>query len=300
MKISSEFYIIKHPLTSIFIKNCSSAPTKTTTLMKIIQKKVHELNQSEREQLELLIYRYYKSASPKFIADRLEKDYGYDIVMIQNGDIVEGVNFYHLIKHKEKRWKRTHYILHFGQAMKRSGYRGSLIWTLGNWYSKRNISWAYLLQNVTGLASFISPKAFEHYVRLFPQHHFELNSEKDQHVCEFMVDYFAKVRGITVTYNDNFCFDTSDLKKEDITEDWDRVYRAKNEKINQLFIEKGIITKESDRIYKMPRHITVCGIHRPFPFDKQLNLPHFSQLEPVKAEGNVANNSFHPKIISEK
>lgn len=267
--------------------------------MKIIQKKVHELNHSEREQLATLIKRYYNSASPRFIADRLEKDFGFDIVMIKKGDIVQGVNFYHLIKYKKKRWKRTHYILHFGQAMKRSGYRGNIIWTLGNWYSRRNISWVFLLKNVTAFASFISPKAFEHYIRLFPRYHFELKSDTDQHVYEFMVDYFEKTRGIAVAYNDNFCFDTSDLEKEDITEDWDRVYRAKNDTINQLFIDKGIITREDNRIYKMPRHITVCGVHRPLPFDKKLNLPSIAQLGNTQLSANI-ENSLKPIIISEK
>lgn len=268
--------------------------------MKIIQKKVHELNHSEREQLEALIYRYYNSASPKFISDRLEKDYGFDIVMIKKKDIILGVNFYHLIKYKEKRWKRTQFILHFGQVMKRSGYRGNIIWTLGNWYSRRNISYAFLLKNVTGLASFISPKAFEHYIRLFPRYHFELKSVEDTKVHQFMIDYFTKLRGIEVTYNDNFCFDTNDLKVEDITNDWNKVYRAKNEKINQLFIDKGIIKIEDERIYKMPRHITVCGVHRPFPWDKQLNLPEIAQLSDTKLISEIAIENGNPTIIPEK
>ncbi|MEM6687748.1 MAG: hypothetical protein AAF617_18370, partial [Bacteroidota bacterium] len=268
--------------------------------MKIIQKKVHELNHSEREQLATLIKRYYNSASPEFIADRLDVDYGFDIVMIKKGDIIQGVNFYHLIKYKEKRWKRTHFILHFGQVMKRSGYRGNIIWTLGNWYSRRNISKVYLLQNVTGFASFISPKAFEHYLRLFPRHHFEMSSEKDSTVQQFTVDYFTKVRGITVTYNANFCFDTLQLQKEDITDDWNKVYRAKNEKINQLFIDKEIIVKEDNRMYKMPRHITVCGVHRPMPFDKKLRLPDIGALIDFKSIPIVSKNSLKPNIISEK
>ncbi|MEM6396054.1 MAG: hypothetical protein AAF741_06880 [Bacteroidota bacterium] len=97
--------------------------------MKIIEKKVAKLTPVELEQLEALIYRYYKSASPKFIANRLEKDHGYDIVMLKEGDTIQGVNFYHLTKHKVGHWRRTNYILHFGQVMKRSGYRGNIIWT---------------------------------------------------------------------------------------------------------------------------------------------------------------------------
>lgn len=241
--------------------------------MKIIQKKVHELTRSEHNQLEKLIYRYYKSASPTFIADRLEKDYGYDIVMIKEGDIVQGVNFYHLTKYKASRWSRTQFVLHFGQAMKRSGYRGNIIWNLGIWYSRKNISRVFLLKNVTGIASFISPKAFEHYTHLFPRYHYETKTDEDKQVLDFIDNYFNVGRGMSIAYDQGFCFDSANLSKEDITDDWNKVYRAKNDKFNQLFYDIGIIKKENDRIYKMPRHITACGIHRPIPFDKQLNLP---------------------------
>ncbi|MEL6629007.1 MAG: hypothetical protein AAFQ92_26050, partial [Bacteroidota bacterium] len=196
--------------------------------MRIILKKVNELSASERKQLENLIYRYYKSASPKFISDRLEKDYGYDIVMLKKGDVIQGVNFYHLSKHKASKWSRTNYVLHFGQVMKRSGYKGNIIWTLGTWYARRYISRAYLLQNVTGLASFISPKAFEHFTHLFPRHHYHIRTEKDESVRDFIVDYFNNTRGMPIDYNHNFCFDSEELEREDITEDWAKVYRAKN------------------------------------------------------------------------
>ncbi|WMX14910.1 hypothetical protein [Aureispira sp. CCB-E] len=241
--------------------------------MKIIQKKVNELSVSERAQLENLIYRYYKSAAPSFIADRLEKDYGYDIVMIKKGDIIQGVSFYHLTKYKKGPLGRSQYILHFGQVMKRSGYRGNIIWKLGMWYSRRNISQVYFLKNVTGIASFISPKAFEHYTHLFPKCFYELETKVDKEVRCFVEDYFNEIRGMTIHYNSDFCFDSSDLEKEDITDDWNKIYRASNETFNQLFIDNGIISMENDRIYKMPRHITVCGIRRPMPFDKKLNLP---------------------------
>ncbi len=249
--------------------------------MRIIQKKVNQLNSSELKQLEGLIYRYYHSASPKFISDRLHKDYGFDIIMLKKGDDILGVNFYHLTKHRKDNWSRTNYILHFGQVMKRSGYKGNIIWTLGTWYARKNIGRAYLFQNVIGLASFISPKAFEHYIRLFPKHHFQLQTDQDKSVRDFIIDYFNNTRGMTIDYNHGFCFDTTDLDIEDITEDWNKVYRAKNDSINDLFIENGIIKMQNNRIYKMPRHITVCGVRRPFPLRKQLNLPQPIALQKV-------------------
>lgn len=253
----------------------------TISILKIILKKVGELSFQELEQLEALIYRYYPSASPKFVSDRLKKDYGYDIVMIKDGDSIQGVNFYHLIKYRSNRLSRPHFILHFGQAMKKSGYRGDVIWKLGTWYARKKLSRIFLLQKVTGMASFISPKAFEHYIKLFPRHHYEPKTEEDKDVLSFVTDYFNKVRSIPTHYNHGFCFDSTDLKKEDITEDWERIYRAKNEQFNQLFIDNGIIKTENERIYKMPRHITVCGIHRPILFDKKLNLPSADKLKRV-------------------
>ncbi|MEO1259523.1 MAG: hypothetical protein AAFZ15_12030 [Bacteroidota bacterium] len=242
--------------------------------MKIIQKKVTELNHSESEQLKALIYRYFNSASPKFIADRLEKDYGYDIVMIKKGDLIQGVNYYHLIKHKEANWNRPNYIFHFGQAMKRSGYRGNVIWRLGNWYARKNIGATYLLQNITGIASFISPRAFENFTLRFPKCHAELKTDCDINIRNFLTDYFNRIRGISINYNHGFCYDNPELEKEEITEDWNKIYRAKNNAINHLFIKVGIIKMENNRIYKMPRHISVCGIHRPLTFNNRLQLPY--------------------------
>jgi len=264
--------------------------------MKILAKKLNQLNASELEQLEALIYRYYNSASPKFIADRLKKDYGYDIVMLKKGDIIQGVNFYHLTKYKAKPHSRTQYILHFGQAMKRSGYKGNIIWRLGIWYSQRNIGWAYLLKDVTGIASFISPKAFEHYTRLFPRHHYKLLNEENHQVLDFIGGYFNHFRGLAVNYGPGFCFDSSDLKKEDITDDWERVYRAKSESINHLFTKSGIIEKKNGRIYKLPRHITVVGIRRPIPFDKKLKLPSSEDLKGQSARKSGTENLAMPSL----
>lgn len=237
--------------------------------MKIFQKKLNELNASEREQLEALLYRYYNSASPEFIANRLEKDYGYDIVLLKKGDIVQGVSYYHLIKDIALSRNRPHYILHFGQAMKRRGYQGNLIWRLGNWYARKNIGWGFLFENVTGIASFISPRAFEHYTGLFPKLYFELNTEEDKKAGEFIENYFNQTRKMSIDYENGFCFDSPDLDVEDITEDWNRIYRAKNEAFNQLFCKHGIIKMENNRIYKMPRHLTACGLRRPRIFRMQ-------------------------------
>lgn len=242
--------------------------------MQIIQKKIDELSCSELNQLKTLILRYYNSASEKFISDRLEEDHGYDIVMLKEGDTILGVNFYHLIKYKKDRWSRSSFILHFGQVMKRSGYKGNIIWTLGKWYSRKNISPAFLLQNVTGIASFISPRAYENFILLFPKYHAELKTDSDRHVHHFLSDYFNRIRGISTDYKDGFCYDSSDLDIEDITNDWEKVYRAKNEEVNRLFINKGIIKVEKNRIYKMPRHITVCGVHRPLSINKKFNVPY--------------------------
>jgi len=241
--------------------------------MQIIQKKIYELSRSELDQLKTLILRYYKSASDKFISDRLEKDYGYDIVMLKKEDIILGVNFYHLIKYKKEHWSRPSYVLHFGQVMKKSGYRGNIIWTLGKWYSRKNISPLFLLQNVTGIASFISPRAYENFILLFPKYHAELKTDCDRNVNNFLSDYFNRLRGMSIDYKDGFCFDSADLEVEDITDDWNKIHRAKNEEVNRLFINKGIIKMVNNRIYKMPRHITVCGVHRPFALKKRFNVP---------------------------
>lgn len=233
---------------------------------KIIQKRVPQLTAQEIAQLEVLILRYYSTADDSFIAKRLLEDQGYDIVLLKEGEEVLAASFYHLTK-KEGGWlERTTYILQFGQALKKEGFKGNTIWTLGCWYAKRNIGYLYFLKQVVGISTVISPKVFENFMKLFPRHHFKQDSLEDKRTFDFVQIFFKKYRNINLNIGSDFCFDSPGLASEDITDDWDRVYKAKKEWINQLFEENGIINKKDDRVYKMPRHIVICGINQPMSF----------------------------------
>jgi hypothetical protein len=233
---------------------------------KIIQKRVPQLTAQEVAQLEVLILRYYSTADDSFIGKRLLEDQGYDIVLLKEGEEVLAASFYHLTK-KEGGWlERSTYILQFGQALKKEGFKGNTIWKLGCWYAKRNIGYLYLLKQVVGVSTVISPKVFENFLKLFPRHHFKQKNVDDKSAFYFVQRFFKKYRNTNLNMGTDFCFDSPDLTSEDITNDWDKVYKSKQEWINQLFEESGIIKKQDGRVYKMPRHIVICGIHQPMSF----------------------------------
>jgi hypothetical protein len=254
------------------LQNLSKSPFEKTTIkknqmsQKIIQKKVLELTQDEVKQLEALILRYYSTADDSFIAKRLLEDNGYDIVLLKEKEEIVAASFYHLTKKEGSWFKRATYIIQFGQSLKKEGYKGNVIWKLGCWYAKRNIGYAFPFKQCIGVSTVISPKVFENFVKLFSRHHFKFDNAKDMHALDFVQDYFRNNRNSNFNIGMDFCFDSSDLTPEDITEDWNKVYKSRENWINQLFEEKGIIKMVNDRVYKMPRHIVVCGIQQPMSF----------------------------------
>jgi hypothetical protein len=233
---------------------------------KIIQKRVPELTAQEVAQVEVLILRYYSTANDSFIAKRLLEDQGYDIVLLKEGEEVLAVSFYHLTKKRGGWLGRTTYVLQFGQTLKKEGLKGNTIWKLGCWYAKRNIGYLYLLKQVVGISTVISPKVFENFLKLFPRHHFKQENLEDKSAFDFVQHFFKKYRNTNLNIGTDFCFDSHDLSLEEITNDWDKVYKSKQEWINQLFEEKGIIKKQDGRVYKMPRHVVICGIRQPMSF----------------------------------
>lgn len=259
--------------------------------MPIILKNVNELTTSEKQQLEELIHRYYKNATPKYISNRLEKDLGYDIVMLKEGEVIQGVSYYHLTKYKGSGWSRSSYVLHFGQAMKRSDYRSNIVMRLGWWYCRKYMGNLFLLKNITGVAYFSSPKAFEHFTHRFPNYHCDVQTENDTKAQRFVADYFNNVRGLSINFQAGFCFESKDLNPKDITEDWHRLYRAKNEAFNQLFIRNGIIEMKDNRVLLKPRLMTACGLRRPLSFSNSLNL---SSVSPVEHRSSVTENIEMP------
>ncbi|NER83742.1 MAG: hypothetical protein F6K42_30200, partial [Leptolyngbya sp. SIO1D8] len=64
---------------------------------------------------------------------------------------------------------------------------------------------------------------------------------------------------VKLRFGSHYCFALLDFDSIDITEDWERHYKAKNEAINEFFITNEIIKFEGDRIYDNNIGLIVCG-----------------------------------------
>ena len=236
--------------------------------MQIIQKKVADLTQDEKTQLSVLIKTHYPSARESFIRARTSIDKGYDFVLLKSGDTILGANLYRLVREKKNWWYRTRCTIQFGLAIKQNSYKGNIIWRLGMWYAKKNAGISCLFHNTIGLTTIISPKVFENFIQLFPDYYAEHKDEESSLVLQYVKNHLKMRYQEEFDWcDDGFCFNSfQDLGIEDITDRWEQTFKAKQDWINEFFIAKGIIQKIGNRIYKMPRHILVCGIRQPFSF----------------------------------
>ena len=219
------------------------------------------LTYSERSQLCDLIKRYYPSAQPSYLAARTTEACDFDIVLIKNQDTVLGANYYKTSKQLTPFSHEYLWVVEFGQALKRQDYRGNIIWRLGNWYSLRNISLLYPFKRGMGICKAVNPKVYENFGKLFPYHYPNVKDQGVDGLVDFMNGYYA-----TPDLN-QICQDlvvtVPGLEEDDITEHWQRYYAAKNDAINRLFFDLGIIYTRDNRIYKSDKHLLVSGFRAP-------------------------------------
>ena len=229
----------------------------------IIQKSVSLLTETERNQISTIIKRYYPSAQNAYIEARVKKEQGFDIVMTKEDDKILGVSYYSLVKENTPFDKKPIIIVQFGQAMKVQGYKGNIIWQLGRWYANRNIGYHFPLIKAAGISAIVSPKVYENFVKLYPHTYPNPINPSNETIISFLNTYYHKYRDIDIEVDSDCCYNYSTIEIDDITNDWQRVYKAKDERINQFFIDKGIIKFENGKIYKGAKHLMVCGYRNP-------------------------------------
>jgi len=237
-------------------------------MMQLVSKTTESLNESERIQLETIIRRYYKGAKDGFIDQRIRKGTDFEIVLQKEGEEVLAASFYHLQEGSSPFFKKS-FIAQFGIAVKKEGHRGNVIWKNSTWYAKNRVGAFYLLNNAIGISMICNPKVFENFVKLFPYNYpFQTTENKDR-IIDFLHTYF-RGRNIPVQLDGHLCFQDENICATDITEEYAGYYRSKNERINTLFFELGILSKKEDKIYLTGKHITVCGCRNLFGFRRKI------------------------------
>lgn len=237
-------------------------------MIKLIAKPKDELTSGEKQQLELIIKRYYKGAQQEFFDQRLNTGPDFDIVLQKKGDEILAASYYHHSKADSPFGKNIH-IVHFGISIKKQGHRGNVIWQNGRFYARKILGAGWMLKKGVGISAICNPKVLENFILLFRFNYPYSINKNEQKVIEFLNTYF-KSRKVGIHLDKNFCFVDPTIQKTDITDEYDRYYKSKNEHINQLFFVLDILTKENDRIYLTGKHMVICGYRNLFDWWKKV------------------------------
>ncbi len=237
-------------------------------MSQVVQRKLDELSNKEKSQLRYLLKRYYPTTDEEYISERLSNKYDFDIVLLKKHGIVLGASYFKQDKLKTPFYNKAISVVYFGQVLKNECYQGSVIWRTGHWYAKKNISYLYPIKKTVGLSVISTPKVFEHFTKLFKNHCPNLGScgaGKSISIANFLRNTYGK-KGVPLKFDGDCCFAILDFDPIDITDDWERHYRSKNEAINEFFIEHDIIKFEGDRIYDNNIGLIACGYRNPWNF----------------------------------
>jgi hypothetical protein len=239
----------------------------------LIQKKVPELNTNEQEQLALMLKQYSPNVNDDYVSRLTKEDEGYDIAMIMEGAKIMGVNYYKLAKIKTPFYRKKIMVAYYGQAMKLKGYKGNIIWKIGMWYARKNLGWMFPFKRLVGISEIVNPRVYENYIKLFPNTVPNVDQNQNPVVLAFLKEYFSEYFNTEIKIGEDFCFDYPGFEDDDdITESWDKYFKAKNPAINELFIQKGIIKFKNNRVYTSSKTLAVCGYRNPFSIRKSLAI----------------------------
>ncbi|GAA4272421.1 hypothetical protein U6A24_10265 [Aquimarina gracilis] len=89
--------------------------------------------------------------------------------------------------------------------------------------------------------------------------------KKSFSITTFLRNTYGK-RGVQLKFDSNYCFAILDFDPIDITDDWERHYKAKNKAINEFFITNEIIKFKDNRIYDNNIALVACGYRNSWDF----------------------------------
>jgi hypothetical protein len=236
-------------------------------MIHLIEKSKKDLDEKEKEQLERIIKRYYKGAKQEFLDQRLRDGPDFHLVLQKEDDEIQAASFYHSQKKAGSPFSKHANIVHFGISVKKEGYKGNVIWKNGSFYARKNFGRSWLFKSGIGISAICNPKVLENFIKLFPFNYPFSKQDDFPKVIEFLDGYF-KERNMNIVLDQDFCFHDNNLYPTDITQEYDRYYRSKNEKINERFFELGLFEKHKENIFLTGKHMVICGYRNMFDFNK--------------------------------
>ncbi|MEO9511100.1 MAG: hypothetical protein ABJN84_02600 [Flavobacteriaceae bacterium] len=236
----------------------------------LVQKKTKELSNDEKWQLITLLKRFYTGTNQRFIDARVSNSCTFDIVLVKNKGVLLGASYYKVGRLKTPFFKKEIPVIQFGQALKNEFYKDGIVQRSGCWYAKKNIGKLYLLKRAVGLSMIGNPRVFERFTKIFKMHYPNLHDDvrgKKVPIANLLQNVYGE-SGVELHFDTHYCFTKMDFEPIDITNDWEKYYRSKDESINQFFIDKKIILFKGDRIYDNNIALIACGYRNPYSFKK--------------------------------
>ena len=226
-----------------------------------VQKKIKTLTDFERNQVIDLFKIHFPNKNPSKIFSLTKGGADFDIVLLKREIDVMGISYYKTHKIKTPFSKGKTPVIHFGIALKNRLYSGNIIWKMGQWYAKKNISFIYPLKKIVGVSPIVSPRVLENFIKLFPNNIFNFPVTKKEEILQFANQYMEQFEGRNQIIDIYYTQDNPEkiCKLTDITDDWNRYYKARNQKINDYFVANGVIEFKKDRIFRTSKTIIALG-----------------------------------------
>lgn len=228
-------------------------------MSKLQLKTIQTLSDDDRLALADLIISFYKlSTTDKYLLEKTVKGPAFDIVLNYcENQTIQSASYFHYTKCLTPFSKRPLPVVHFGLSMKQPHFKGNVIWKSGSWYARKRMGIFYPLKSAVGLSMIQNPRVLENFTKLFKTN-FPFSFEQNESIESFVFDYF-KSRSSDFNLTKDFCFIDESLQELDITTMWEKLFKSKNERINQLLFDKGIFVQRGDRIIKTNKMFIACG-----------------------------------------
>jgi hypothetical protein len=230
----------------------------------ISQKSINTLTESERQQIAVLIESYFPYLGEDFIRSKTVSGPDYDVVLLKKKDTVLGVSYYKTYELKTPFHPNKVPVIHFDLALKKPGYKGKVIRKMGRWYAIKKIGIFFPFKRIVGISEITSPRVMENFAKRFPLNSMNFPAHSSATIFRFVQNFFSEHRKMDIEIDFNSCFDLRDPMKEEVTDSWNKYFKAKNESINDLFLNSLIFTTEGDQIFKSEKAYVACGYRAGF------------------------------------
>lgn len=227
--------------------------------MKLELKRTTTLSAPERHQITQLAEEFENHQTIDYL-DSYFEDPSYDIVLHKQGDQVLAFSVFRYKDIFVPFLNKELPLVQFSLTIKNKQSSHNVIWKSGDFYARQKMGKFYALKESIGTSLIINPKVFENFLKLYPANNINTGKFDTEDITQFLHNYYDDSCYEIKSSN---CLSIKSLSQIDISEQWEKRFRAKEECINQLFIDKGLIQISGPKISKSDLNIMAFGYRNP-------------------------------------